>query len=297
MRKQMWMLLCVVTVSAAMLSGCCWTQRGAALGGAAGAGIGALAGGSEAGEGALIGLAAGGLAGALIGDQFEHRDWRKQLENLQKELAASKADNEALRARIKELEEKIKEQDKEIADLNAKLKELANVKPEREKIILTLLAETHYMSGKAELTDEGKKEIDRVVRIIREKYSDQEISVRGHTDTEPIKYSGWKSNWELGSARALNVLHYLMEKHGIKGEQISASTFAYYRPAADNKTAEGKRQNRRTEIVICPTQKPTVQNLVVQKPVVQTPAAQKPAAEKPVVQKPGAKKAGVKKAK
>jgi chemotaxis protein MotB len=268
MNKRLWSLLCVVTLSVSMLAGCSWTQRGALIGGAAGAGIGALAaGGNEAGEGALIGLAAGGLAGALIGDQFDQknmRDLKKEIENLQKEVEAGKRaakELEELKAKYNDALNRIKELEKEVEDLRKKLADLAKVKPEGEKIIVTLLAETHYQSGKAELTEEGKKEIDKVIGIIREKYSDREISVRGHTDTDPIKYSGWKSNWELGSARALNALHYLMDKHGIKGEQISASTFAYYRPAADNKTAEGKRQNRRTEIVICPARKPETEKL------------------------------------
>jgi len=269
MRKQIWTSVCVVLLSVSLLAGCSRTQQGALLGGAVGAGTGAIwaanAGELSTAEGALVGLAAGGLAGALVGDQLDQkkaRDLEKEIENLKKELEASKGkvkELEDLQARIKDLENQLKERDKEIADLKAKLAELAKVRPEGEKIIVTLLAETHYLSGKAELTDEGKKEIDRVIRIIRDKFPGREIAVRGHTDTDPIKYSGWKSNWELGSARALNVLHYLMEKHGIKGENISASAYAFYRPTADNKTPEGKRQNRRTEIVILPKQKPTVE--------------------------------------
>jgi len=267
MKKQIWAMLCVVTLSVSMLAGCSWTQRGAALGGAAGAAIGggwaAGAGELSAGEGALVGLAAGGLAGALIGDQFDQkkaRDLKKEIENLQKEVEAGKATAKELadlKQKYKDLEDKLRAREKEIEDLRRQLADLAKVRREGQEIIVSLLlGETHYQSGKAELTDEGKKEIDRAVRIIREKYSDREICVRGHTDTDPIKYSGWKSNWELGSARALNVLHYLMEKHGIKGETISASAFAYYRPVGDNKTVEGKRQNRRTEIVILPKKLP-----------------------------------------
>jgi len=266
MRKRIWVVFCVVALAGSMLAGCSRTQQGGAIGGTVGAITGGIwaanAGELSTAEGALVGLAAGGLVGALVGDQLDQMN-KRDLENQVKNL---KNERDSLNAKIKELtdlqsklEDRIKEQDKEIADLRAKLAEMARVCAEGEKIIVTLLAETHYRSGKAELTDEGKKEIDRVVQIVREKYPDREICVRGHTDTDPIKYSGWKSNWELGSARALNVLHYLMDKHGIKGEKISASTFSAYRPVGDNKTPEGKRQNRRTEIVIMPKKQTTIE--------------------------------------
>ena len=47
---------------------------------------------------------------------------------------------------------------------------------------------------------------------MKENLNDFNIGIEGHTDTQPIKYSGWESNWELSSARALSVLHYLEEK-------------------------------------------------------------------------------------
>ena len=166
-------------------------------------------------------------------------------------IAAKPGDVEA---RTRDLENQLKARDKEIADLKARLSKMAEVRTEGEKIIATLLGETYFKSGKADLLDEGKKEIDRVVGIVKDKYGDREISVRGYTDTDPIKYSGWKSNWELGSARALAVLHYIMTTHGIKGEQISASTFGEFRQVGQDKGL-----NRRVEIVILPKAGVTVE--------------------------------------
>jgi chemotaxis protein MotB len=74
--------------------------------------------------------------------------------------------------------------------------------------------------------------------------------VEGHTDSDPIRHSGWKSNWELGAARSLTVLHYLADKAGVDPAMMSAATFSKYQPVAGNDNAQGKAQNRRAVIVI-----------------------------------------------
>jgi chemotaxis protein MotB len=210
-------------------------------------------------------LAAGGLAGALVGDlvdQHNVRDLERQLEEREKELAMRKGmvkkqaeELEDLEAKLRECEKKRKELEKEIADLRKQLGDLGDeikVRREGDKIILTILGETLYASGKAELTAQGRDVIDRAMKMVRQRFPDREILVRGHTDTQPIVHSGWDDNWELGANRALGVLRYMMKKHGVKGENISASTHSFYQPVATNDTADGRRQNRRTEIVILP---------------------------------------------
>jgi chemotaxis protein MotB len=81
---------------------------------------------------------------------------------------------------------------------------------------------------------------------------ENQIGIEGHTDNEPIKYSGWKSNWELSTARALSVLHYLIDEKGISPYRISAIGYGEYRPVTSNNTKEGRQLNRRVEIVILP---------------------------------------------
>ena len=79
-----------------------------------------------------------------------------------------------------------------------------------------------------------------------------DIGIEGHTDNEPIKYSGWKSNWELSTARALSVLHYLIDEKGVAPIRVSAIGYGEYRPIASNSNKEGRQANRRVEIVILP---------------------------------------------
>lgn len=279
MRQRTWTMLCFVTLSVAMLAGCSRTQKGAALGGATGAGIGGIwafnAGHLSTAEGALVGLTAGGLVGALVGDHLDQkkaRDLKREIDELKKELAARERMLKAQDKELDDLQAKLTDRERAMRELRGRVGQLerettglkdrlgplareVKVRREGEKIVLTILGETLYASGKAVLTDHGKSVLDGVMGAVREQFSDREILVRGHTDSEPVKHSGWKSNWELGAARALAVLHYLMERHGVEGENVSAATYAYYRPMADNATAGGRKENRRAEIVILPKRK------------------------------------------
>lgn len=76
------------------------------------------------------------------------------------------------------------------------------------------------------------------------------IRVEGHTDTMPISSALFPSNWELSTARATNIVHFLTKSYDFEPSAISAAGFGQYRPIADNATAEGRAQNRRVDIVL-----------------------------------------------
>ena len=80
---------------------------------------------------------------------------------------------------------------------------------------MRFVAEVFFDSGKADLRPEAYPILDKVAEFLKEEVPDRNVAIEGHTDNEPIKYSGWKSNWELSTARALSVLHYLVDKKGI----------------------------------------------------------------------------------
>jgi chemotaxis protein MotB len=119
-------------------------------------------------------------------------------------------------------------------------------------LVISFLAEVLFDSGKAKIRTEAYSALDKVSRVLSENVPDMEIGIEGHTDNQPIKYSKWRSNWELSSARAMSVLHYLVDKKGIDPARVSAIGYGEYRPVASNDTAEGRQQNRRVEIVILP---------------------------------------------
>lgn len=122
---------------------------------------------------------------------------------------------------------------------------------EEKGLVITFIDSVLFDSGKAELRADSHNSLDKVASVCCKEVVDREVGIEGHTDNEPIKYSGWKSNWELSSARANSVLHYLLSK-GIDPERLSATGYGEHRPRATNDTVEGRQKNRRVEIVILP---------------------------------------------
>ena len=119
-------------------------------------------------------------------------------------------------------------------------------------LVITFLTDILFDSGKAKIRSEVYPSLDKVAKVLKENVPDLNVGIEGHTDNQPIKFSGWKSNWELSTARALSVLHYLVDVKGIDPERISAIGYGEYRQVASNKTKEGRHLNRRVEIVILP---------------------------------------------
>jgi len=118
-------------------------------------------------------------------------------------------------------------------------------------LVITFVAEVLFDSGKSKLKKESMPILDKVAGVIREEVPDNNVGIEGYTDNQPIKYSRWKSNWELSSHRALSVLHYL-ESKGVNPEMLSAIGYGQYHPVVSNDTPAGRRKNRRVEVVILP---------------------------------------------
>lgn len=150
--------------------------------------------------------------------------------------------NELDQAR-KLLEERLKQ---EIADKQVKIQML------EKGLVITFVSEVLFDSGKAKIKPEAYGSLDKVAGVLKETVPDLDVGIEGHTDNVPIKVSGWKSNWELSSARAMSVLHYLVDKKDIAPNRVAAIGYGEYRPVASNDSKEGRRQNRRVEIVILP---------------------------------------------
>ncbi|MBU1913499.1 MAG: OmpA family protein, partial [Candidatus Omnitrophica bacterium] len=167
-------------------------------------------------------------------------DLNARLSQLQEEKEAELSNLE--KAKLL-LEEKLKQ---EIGDESVRL-EMAE-----KGLAIIFLTEVLFDSGKAEIKSEAFSSLDKVAGVLEQNVEDRNIGIEGHTDNEPIKRSGWKSNWELSTSRATSVLHYLVDKKGISPKRVAAIGYGEYRPVASNDTAAGKKQNRRVEIVILP---------------------------------------------
>ena len=103
-----------------------------------------------------------------------------------------------------------------------------------------------FESGSAELAVNDSLTLEALCNILRS--TDGDIRVEGHTDDRPIR-SGYASNWELSTARAVTVVKFLM-KGGVTPERLSAAGYADCKPAVPNSDESKRALNRRVEIVL-----------------------------------------------
>ena len=118
------------------------------------------------------------------------------------------------------------------------------------RMVLDLPNDLLFDTARVDIKPAGAKDLDAVADILMS-LPNRQFQVAGHTDDVPINTSMYASNWELSTARALQVIHYLEDK-GVSSGQLSATGYADVDPVASNATAEGRRQNRRLEITLQP---------------------------------------------
>ena len=102
-----------------------------------------------------------------------------------------------------------------------------------------------------ELGERSVQTLNRLTEILQELPAHQ-VRFEVHTDNIPLRRgSRWPTNWELSTARAAKLARYLIDT-GVAPERLSIGGYGEYRPVADNNTPEGRRQNRRVEVIIKP---------------------------------------------
>ena len=88
------------------------------------------------------------------------------------------------------------------------------------------------------------------VAVVLRQFPDRRFMVAGHTDNQAVKET-YKDNWELSMARALVVARFLIEAK-MNPQNIVAAGYGEFDPIAKNATPEGRRENRRIEIILLP---------------------------------------------
>jgi chemotaxis protein MotB len=117
-----------------------------------------------------------------------------------------------------------------------------------EGLVVSLREVGFFNSGHAELLDSGHATLTRIATILGGRGF--EIRVEGHTDNVPVHNSRFKSNWELSTARATEVVSLLVERHGFDPALVSAAGYSAYHPVQPNNTAQGRAANRRVDLVV-----------------------------------------------
>ena len=118
-----------------------------------------------------------------------------------------------------------------------------------EGIRITLSESVTFNSGSSDLLPQAQN----ILTEIADLFSDDiyETEVQGHTDNMPLRESAYyRSNWDLGAARAVSVVRFIKGISDLPPERFKASSYGEYRPVAANDTPIGRRTNRRVEIYV-----------------------------------------------
>jgi len=127
------------------------------------------------------------------------------------------------------------------------------LEPDPRGIRLSLGSSVLFKPGKDEVRNSARGTIAKVAAALRR--LEGSITVEGHTDNLPVLTWAFRSNWELSTARATEVLLALVEVHGVDPSRLSAAGYGQYRPIATNDTQEGRSMNRRIDVVLSPTRR------------------------------------------
>ncbi len=125
------------------------------------------------------------------------------------------------------------------------------------RMVVQLPAGVLFDSGSAELSRDGELALMEVGVVLRH-FSDRKFMVEGHTDNRPLENaadtSRYRDNWELSAGRAITVVAFLIEAK-MSPKNLLAAGHGEFDPVGDNVTSDGRKQNRRIEIVLLPNVK------------------------------------------
>jgi chemotaxis protein MotB len=124
----------------------------------------------------------------------------------------------------------------------------------REGLVMRMSEHTLFGLGSADIAAEALPLLQKVGAIISK--TAYLIRIEGHTDNLPIHTERYPSNWELSTARAVNVLRYFIKNHHVDPRRLAAEGFSEFHPLVANDTVENREKNRRVEIIFSTKERP-----------------------------------------
>jgi chemotaxis protein MotB len=118
------------------------------------------------------------------------------------------------------------------------------------RMIVRLGDKILFDPGKTELKPEGKEALTQVTAVLKD-LANRNFQVAGHTDNVPIKSKKFRSNWDLSTARAVEVVNFMVGA-GMEAKRVSAAGYADQSPVVPNDSPENMAKNRRIEITLVP---------------------------------------------
>ncbi len=186
-------------------------------------------------------------------------------DQLKGELTALGANKDELAKRLQATKQEIEELRKARAmaekraavfrQLMARLRSMIDsgklqVEIRKGRMIVKMSDKILFDPGKTKLKDEGEEALKQIAAVLKD-IGNRDFLITGHTDNVPIKTQRFPSNWDLSAARAVTVTKF-MQSEGVDPKHLGAAGFSEFDPVGDNTTEDGRRSNRRIEIVLMP---------------------------------------------
>ena len=197
----------------------------------------------------------------LLKKQDELRALEAKLNSQKEELDRLAMELKKREQRVNELEEVLKSKDQAVVDLKKKLKDALfdfenkglTITQKNGKVYVSMDESLLFASGKINVEPKGVEALKSVAKVL-EQNTDINVMVEGHTDDVPMKGAGEiKDNWDLSVMRATSVTKIILQNAaGMDQKRITASGKGEFFPLDPAKTAEARKKNRRTEIILTP---------------------------------------------
>jgi chemotaxis protein MotB len=165
------------------------------------------------------------------------QDAEQRLEELRRQKAAAEARAATFRGLVEKLRSMIDSGQLKVSIRNGRM-------------LIVLPNDVLFDSGRTDLRQAGQATLRQVAEVLAG-IGDRRFLVAGHTDNVPIRTARFASNWELSTARAVEVTK-LLVAGGMKPTSLGAAGYAEFDPVAANETVEGRALNRRIEIILEP---------------------------------------------
>jgi chemotaxis protein MotB len=180
------------------------------------------------------------------------------LDNLSQSLEEQRKANEEFRRRAEQLDE-IRKRFEVLRDKLKKLTTLGlKVEVRDNRMLIQLPGDVLFDSGEDKLKQGGRDILVQVSEVLRSdpELAKREFQVAGHTDSKPLAGGSFKDNWGLSAMRARSVLVFLTtgqpQGGGLDPRKWSAAGYADTDPVANNDSDDGRKKNRRVELVVLP---------------------------------------------
>lgn len=129
-----------------------------------------------------------------------------------------------------------------------KMEAKVQIRQESRGVVIELKENVLFESGKVDLIPESIPILKKVAGLLNKFPND--VIVEGHTDNLPIRSGYYQSNWELSTDRAVKVVRYFTDTEKLEGKRFTAVGCGEYKPIDTNDTNEGRKNNRRVNILI-----------------------------------------------